>query len=257
MATLRANDLEIGYDVTGDGPPMVMLHAATSTGQDTFGDQIPLLATMFRVHLPDARGHARSRWDVAQGFSTASLVDDVIAFVDTLGIETFHLVGYSMGAMTALCVAVRVPDRLRSLVVVGISAERDPRASAARWMLDPARIERDEPDWAADLARQHDQGQGAGAWRRLLPAVADDVASQPLLTSRELRTITAPTLVVCGDRDPFVPVAQAVALARAVRRGQLLVVPDGGHDVLDEGAATVNEALRHFYRQILGVEGTQ
>ena len=248
MPTIRANALEIGYDVVGTGPPLVMLHAATSTGRDTFRAQIPTLAASFTLHLPDARGHGRTRWDVADGFRAAWLVDDVLAFVDALGLETFHLLGYSMGGMTALGLATRAPERLRSLVVIGIATARQPRASVARRLMDPDRILRNDPDWAADLARQHDRVQGAGLWQRLLPAIADDVSSQPLLTPGDLRRITAPTLIACGDRDPLVPVVQAVDLARAVRDGRLFVAPGAGHDVLRDRADLVNEALNDFYR---------
>ncbi len=124
MPTIRANDLEIGYDVVGTGPPLVMLHAATSTGRDTFRAQIPTLAASFTLYLPDARGHGRTRWDVADGFRADWLVDDVVAFVDALGLETFHLLGYSMGGMTALGMATRAPERLRTLVVIGIATAR-------------------------------------------------------------------------------------------------------------------------------------
>ena len=68
MPTIHANDLDIGYDVVGAGPPMVMLHAATSTGRDTFRSLLPAWSSSFAIHLPDARGHGRTRWDVAQGF---------------------------------------------------------------------------------------------------------------------------------------------------------------------------------------------
>ena len=248
MPTIHANDLDIGYDVVGTGPALIGLHAATSTGDNTFGAQIPLLAERFRVHLPDARGHGRTRWDAANGFEAAWLVDDVLAFADALELPTFHLIGYSMGGMTALGVATRAPSRVQSLVVVGIATEREPRAKVARRLMDPARIVGDEPDWAADLAEQHDPVQGAGAWQRLLPAIAADVATQPLLTPAELRAISSPTLVACGDRDPLTQVGQAVSLSRAVRNGRLLVVPDCGHDVLGERPDIVDPALIDFYR---------
>ncbi|OGO51080.1 MAG: hypothetical protein A2Z32_06735 [Chloroflexi bacterium RBG_16_69_14] len=248
MPTIRANGLEIGYDVVGAGPPLVMLHGATSSGGETFDAQIPPLATAFRIFLPDARGHGRTRWDVADGFRAAWLVDDLVAFVDALGLRTFHLAGYSMGAVTALGFALRAPERLRTLVMVGISTEREPRASVARRLMDPARVLREEPNWAADLARAHDPVQGSGAWQRLLLAIAEDVATQPLPSPHELRGITPPSLVACGDRDPLVPVGQAWDLARQVRDGRLFVAPDSGHDVLGERPDLANEALRAFYR---------
>ncbi len=248
MPHVHANDLDIGYDVIGDGPPLVMLHAATSTGHETYAAQIPALAARFRLYLPDARGHGRTRWDVADGFEADWLVDDVFAFADVLDLQTFHLVGYSMGGMTALGTAVRAPDRVRTLVAVGIATAREPRASVARRLMDPARILREDPGWASDLAALHDPVQGSGAWLRLLPAVAADVAVQPLLGPAEVRRITALTLVVCGDRDPLVPVVQAGELARQVRDGRLFVAPASGHDVLTRQPALVTEALTGFYR---------
>lgn len=248
MPTLRATDLEIGYELLGAGPPLILLHAASSSARVDFAAQIPGLASAFRVYLPDARGHGTTRWDPAGGFRAESLVDDLEAFVDGLGLITFHLLGFSMGALTGLTFAVRHPERVRTLVLGGISTEREPRASVVRRLLDPARIERDDPAWAAKLANRHDPVQGRGAWRQLLPAIAADVATQPLLSPGQLRDVTAPALVACGDRDPFVPVDQAVRLVRQLGNGRLLVAPDCGHELMSERPGLLNEALAGFYR---------
>jgi len=248
MPSIAANGLDIGYDAIGAGPPLVLLHGAATPGRQTYDALIPRLAGGFRLLLPDARGHGRTRWDVAAGFRAEWLVDDALAFVDAMGLDTFHLAGSSMGGMTALTVAARVPARIRTLVAISISPEREPRASVVRRLLDPDRIARDDRGWAAALARTHDEIQGSGAWRPVLAAIAADVATQPLVTPGELRAIDAPTLIACGDRDPLVPVGQAAALSRAVRDGRLLVVPGSGHDVVHEGADLVGAALMAFYR---------
>jgi pimeloyl-ACP methyl ester carboxylesterase len=248
VPTVRANGLDIGYDVHGAGPPLVLLHGATSSGREDFAAQIPLLARGFLVHVPDARGHATTRWDAARGFRYDWLVDDLEAFVDALGLATFHLVGFSMGAMTGLQFASRHPERLRTLVVVGITTQREPRASVARRLMDPERVDREDPAWAAELARRHDPVQGEGAWRRLLPAIAADVATQPLLAPRELRRIDLPAMVVAGDRDPFVPVDHAWGISRLLPDGRLLIAPGSGHVVPVRRAGLFNEALAGFYR---------
>lgn len=248
MPSIRANGLDIGYDVQGAGPPVVMLHGATSVGREDFAAQLPLFSRAFLVHLPDARGHGRTRWDASDGFRYDWLVDDLEAFADALGLRSFHLVGFSMGAMTALQFAARMPERLRTLVVIGITTQREPRVSVMRGLTDPARILAREPARAAALSRRHDAVQGEGAWQRLLPAIAADIAVQPLLGPRDLHAISAPTMVVCGDRDPFVPVDHAWGLSRQIPGAQLFVAPDCGHEVTVRRPGLFNEALGAFYR---------
>lgn len=248
MPTIEANGLQTAYEVEGAGPPLVMLHGATTSGREQFDALTTILARAFRVYLPDARGHAGTAWDSADSFTTADLVADLTSFVDALGLPTFHLLGYSMGGMTALHFASAFPERIRTLVAVSIGTEREPRLSVGRSLMDPERIERDDPGWARSLADRHDPLHGPAAWRRLLRAIVDDVADQPLLTAAGLRAIDAPTLVVAGDRDPFVPLPQALALSRQVRNGRLLVLPGVGHDALGETTAVLETALTEFYR---------
>lgn len=253
MPSIEANRLEIGYVVEGAGPPLVMLHGATSSGREDFAAQLPLFRRAFRCHAPDARGHATTRWDVADGFRYDWLIDDLVAFADALGLETFHLLGFSMGAATALGFAVRHPERLRTLVLAGISPQREPRASVARRLFDPERIRLHDPRWAQELSRRHDPVQGAGAWQRLLPAIARDVATQDLHVPADLRRVDAPTLIAVGDRDPFVPVDHAWGLRRQLPDARLFVAPDCGHEVQVRKPALFNEALAGFYRSTAAV----
>jgi len=248
VPTVAANGLEIGYEVHGAGPPLIMLHGATSAGREDFAAQVPLFSKAFLLFLPDARGHAATRWDVDDGWSYAELVDDLAAFADALGLATFHLLGFSMGAMTALQFAVRWPERVRTLIVAGITTQREPRVSVVRRLMDPDWIDRNEPRRAATLARRHDAVQGVDAWRRLLPAIAHDVAVQPLLGPRDLRRIELPTLVAVGDRDVFVPVDHAWGLARQLPDARLLVAPDCPHEIMARRPALFNEACAEFYR---------
>jgi pimeloyl-ACP methyl ester carboxylesterase len=248
MPTIDANGRATAYKVDGTGPPLVLLHGATGSGGDHFAGLRPVLATAFRCYMPDARGHGGTAWDPSESWTTVDLVADVDAFVDAVGLASFHLLGYSMGGMTALHFAARFPDRIRTLVAISIGSEREPRLSVGRSLMDPERITRDDPAWAARLAARHDPAHGSGSWRRLLDAIVADIAEQPLLTAQELRSIDAPTLVIAGDRDPFVPIPQAMALAHQVRDGRLLILPDVGHDSLVDHLPLLEAALTEFYR---------
>ena len=254
MSIIEVAGSKVGFDEDGrdDGPPIILLHGATTTGRAAFGPILPALADDFRLLMPDARGHGRTEWPSGQPFETEGLAGDVVGFADRLGLETFHLLGFSMGAITALFVATGWPERLRSLVVIGNSPPRQPRGNVARNYFDPDRIEREEPAYAARLARDHDPGLGDGGWRRLVTAIAEDVWTQRLLTPRDLRRVEMPSLVVAGDRDPFTPVGHAHELARQLRRAGLLIVPDWADHVAWHAPEILAAELRRFYGQANG-----
>jgi pimeloyl-ACP methyl ester carboxylesterase len=248
MPHLSANGLDVHYLTEGAGPPLVLLHGATSSATEDWAAQRPVFRQAFKLYLVDARGHAGTRWDPGDGWGRDLLVEDLLAFVDEVGLDTFHLAGFSMGAMTTLTFATRYPERLRTAIVAGIDVQREPRARVAAQLMDPERIEREEPAWAAALERRHDPVQGPGAWRRLLRAISADVAAQPLLTPVELRQARLPILLACGDRDVFVPLAHAVALHRQLPDARLLVVPDSGHVVMVDQPSIFNQAAASFWR---------
>lgn len=248
MPLIRVNGLDVHYEVEGAGPPVIMLHGATSSAEEDWAAQRPLFRTAFRIHLVDARGHAGTKWDVRDGFNRDMLVDDLLAFADALGLSTFHVVGFSMGAMTALAFATRYPERLRTAIICGIDVAREPRTSVARRLMDPERIEREEPDWADRLERRHGPVQGEGAWRRLLPAIAQEVATETLLTPQQLRKVRLPVLLAYGDRDVFAPADHAVSIHRQLPDSRLLIAPDTPHQVMVSQPALFNQAAAGFYR---------
>ncbi len=257
MPHVRVNDLEVHYTAEGNGPPLVMLHGASSSALEDWSAQRPLFRRAFRLYLVDLRGHAGTRSSrsaaAAQGRSgpriqVTTLADDLLATVDALGLTTFHLAGFSLGGLTALHFAVRHAERLRTLLLVGVDAQREPRASVARVLMDPERIAQQEPAWVAQLERRHGPVQGSGAWRDLMLAIQRGISEEPILTPAELRQVRVPTLLVVGDRDLFVPVDHAAALYRQLPEAQLCVVPDCGHQAMALRPKLFGDVAEQFYR---------
>jgi pimeloyl-ACP methyl ester carboxylesterase len=248
-ATVRANGLDIHYVTEGQGPPLLMLHGATSMGIHDWGAQRPLLRSDFRLYMPDARGHHRTVFDVRQGWSRTALVDDALAFADALGLERFHVMALSMGARTAVELAARQPERVLSMLVIAPMLRPEPGASVARARMDPDKVVAEEPVWAAELRQRHDPHQGEGHWRRLLDAIREDTQRLTEVMPEELRRIRLPVLFVAGDNDPWVPLEEAVRVKRQLPQGQLLVVPECGHVVEAERPGIFNPAMTQFFRR--------
>src|SRR3712207_70497 len=116
MPTVQlANGPTLRYREWGrpDGAVLLLLHGTTSDGT-TWRHVAPALGEHFRVIAPDLRGRADSEW--TDDYSMQLLADDVVAFMDALGILGAVLVGHSSGALVAFLVASQHPDRLRMLV---------------------------------------------------------------------------------------------------------------------------------------------
>jgi pimeloyl-ACP methyl ester carboxylesterase len=244
---VKANGLVVHFEEEGDGPPLVLLHGGTSVGPRDWGAQRPLLRQHFRLLMPDARAHGGTRWDPAAGWQRAALVDDLAAFLDALELPRVRLMGLSMGGATALALASRYPERVEAMVLVAVANEPEPVRGVARHQLDLDRIEREDPAFAAEMARLHDPVQGDGAWRRLLVSLARDATLGTGLTPIELLRVRLPVLLAYGDGDAWVPLEQAVRLRRQLPQARLLVIP-GGHVVPAERPSIFNPAALAFLR---------
>ena len=114
--------------------------------------------------------------------------------------------------------------------------------------MDPERILREEPEWARSSSGATARCRARARGSDLLPAIAADVANQPLLTPAELRNIRLPVLLVYGDRDVFVPADHAVAIYRQLPDARLLIAPNCPHQVMVYQPALFNQAAANFYR---------
>lgn len=111
------NGLNTYYEVHGRGEPLILMHGGFCT-VETFAKMLPGLAEHYRVFVPERRGHGRTP-DVDGPYTYQAMAADTTGFMQALGIESAHLVGYSDGANTALIVAMERPDLVRKLVSIG------------------------------------------------------------------------------------------------------------------------------------------
>jgi len=246
--------VDVHHVVTGrvDAPVVVLSNSLGST-LSMWDAQADALAEHFRVVRYDTRGHGRS--PVPTGpYDIDDVADDVIALLDTLGIEKAHLVGLSLGGMTALRVAARNPERVDRLVVLCTGAKLDPssawhaRAATVREKGTAAVAEAVVERWFTAAYRDLNPDIRTSCEAMVTATPAEGYASCcEVIAAMDLRPdlagIAAPTLAIAGADDPATPSHMLEEIAENVQNGRLLVVPQAAHLASSEQPETITAAI--------------
>src|SRR3954467_9482059 len=122
MSLIRSKDVELFYDLTGpENAPVVAFSNSIGTTLEMWDRQVPALSDRYRCLRYDTRGHGRSQV-LDRPVTIGDLADDLAGLLDALGVEKAHIVGLSLGGMTAQAFGARYPERAQSLVLMATSA---------------------------------------------------------------------------------------------------------------------------------------
>jgi pimeloyl-ACP methyl ester carboxylesterase len=115
---VEVNGMQMYYEVSGEGDPLIVLHGAYMN-IETMGEIIPRLAETHRVYALEFQGHGRTT-DIDRPITYPNLASDVAAFMDAVGIEKADVFGYSMGAAAGLRFAIDYPEKVDQLVTASV-----------------------------------------------------------------------------------------------------------------------------------------
>ncbi len=249
--------VEVGY--TQDGPagaPVVVLSHSLGATRGMWDPQVPALAERYRVVTYDTRGHGDSPAP-AGPYTVDDLADDLLALLDRVGARRAHVVGLSLGGMTAIRLAAREPSRVGRLALLATSAKPDPQGFLDRAV--QARTGGTAPLAPAIVGRWLTPGYAAAhpdlvARLETMIAAADDEGYASCCEAvghfdarEDLARITAPTLVVSGAEDPALPPPHQQAIADGIAGARLVTVSPGAHlPNLEQPLQVTGELLAHL-----------
>jgi non-heme chloroperoxidase len=260
FATARlASGPEVHYAEQGDpdGEPILFLHGYTDSWF-SFSRLLPLLPERYHAFAFSQRGHGDSeRPDCCYGIE--DLVADAVAFLDAAGVEQATVVGHSGGSFTARGVAETHPERVDRLVLIGSAVM--PLKDVTREL--QAAVHTLEDPVPAEFAREFQSStvylplpeaffERAVAESLKLPAHIWKRALDGILAvedAGDLGKITAPTLLIWGERDGFFSREEVEGLVAAIPDARLLVYPETGHAVQWERPERVASDLDAFLRE--------
>ncbi len=256
---LNSVDVDLYYEVRGEGPDVVMLHPYPS--DHSYWTPLAVhLESRFRLILPDLRGLGRS--GIGEGATTMQkLASDLLRLIDALKIGRAAFVGCSVGGYLLFEFWRRSCERVKSLVLMDTRAGLDSGEGRAGRLKNAEETLQKGPEWAieqmmpkllspmtlssrldvverAKATMRHAGAAGMAAMQRGMADRADSTETLP--------AIDVPTLVLGGEEDVPSPVSELERLARGIKGAELKIVSRAGHFAAFEQPDEVGRVLREF-----------
>jgi 3-oxoadipate enol-lactonase len=258
-----ANGARLYYEVYGKGEPLLLI---PSMGMNhlSWAEQVPVYANEFKVIVYDPRGTGQSSFPEGVQLTTALLADDAAALLDALGIDAAHVQGWSLGGMVAQEMALRHPEKIRSLILSATSpggphaapVEDSVLAAFIAGMTQGVTAPNFLEGWFSPgyLAEHRSEAIEQLHWQPD-PEIPLQVLQAQLMataghdTYDRLPSITAPTLVLHGSDDPMLPLEDGRILAERIPGAELILFEGAGHAYMLEKQAEADAAVLDFLRQ--------
>ncbi len=263
MAMMDIRGIPTFYKIVGHGPPVLFAHCLTWNHTE-FDAQVAALADRYTLILVDQRGHGQTGFPV-EPYTLADMVEDLYALVQKLDVGPVHYVGHSMGAMMGPIFALAHPEALRSLALIGGSADAETpeRLGGYRQLIAAVRAghqapvaekltglffsqtsRQKRPDAIARFVEDFQTIDGEG-----LHWTAEAVFVRPDLRPR-LPEIALPALVMVGEEDVVTSPERARELVEGIPDARLVTAPRVGHFLPVEAPNLVTGALLDFWETL-------
>jgi len=213
---VAVNGMQMYYEVSGTGAPLVVLHGAYMNIQ-TMGAIIPRLAETHKVYALEFQGHGRTT-DIDRPITYPALADDVAAFMDKVGLEKADVFGYSMGAAAGLQLAIRHPEKVTKLVAASVAYDAEGWQPEFTAFIPQMTVEMfvGMPVFAEAYRKLAANPDGFPELVRKLIALEHE----PMAWGADVKALKMPVLIITGDAD-VATLEHSVALFRLLGGGAM------------------------------------
>ena len=212
---VKVNGMQVYYEVSGAGEPLVVLHGAYMN-IPSMGTIIPMLAKTHKVYALEFQGHGRTT-DIDRPITYPNLADDVAAFMDAVGLAKADVFGYSMGAGAGLQLAIRHPGKVNKLVTASVAYDLkgwQPAFTAMIPTMTPEMLT--NTPLPAEYRKLAPNPNGFPELARKLI----QLEKEPMAWEADVRTLKTPLLIIAGDAD-VATLEHMVALFRLLGGGEM------------------------------------
>lgn len=245
----QVNGLKMYYEVHGTGKPLLLLHGAFGTleGWETV---LPTLSKDRQVIMVELQGHGHTA-DIDRPLTPTGMADDVAALLKELKLQHVDTFGYSMGGEVGLALAIRHPEAVGKLAILG-STLGSMEATYEKEMYDQFLSLDPETFNFPQLKDPYTKvAPDPSKWPVLVRKISEMGKSYKGYSSEEAKAIQSPVLIMMGDREG-IRLEHAVEMKQAIPNSQLAIFPGGDHFVLFMHPERVLGALVPFLESETG-----
>jgi len=210
---VEVNGMQMYYEVSGTGNPMIVLHGAYMN-IPSMGAIVPKLAATHKVYAVEFQGHGRTT-DIDRPITYPALADDIATFMDKVGLPKADVFGYSVGAEVGLQLAIRHPAKVNKLVAASAAYDLKGWQPAFTAMIPQMNVEMMlNMPFAEEYRRLAPNPEGFRGLAEKLIALE----KEPMAWEADVKAIKAPVLLIAGDAD-VMTLEHTVALFRLLGGG--------------------------------------